>query len=709
MNETEKQAYLEKYHQEKENGEPFFHDVIFKDAVVAFFVFIILIGLTYFIGAPLEARANPADTSYTPRPEWYFLFLFQLLKYFPGKLEVVGVVLIPTLVILVLFFLPVLDRNPKRHFLDRPMVSGITLLVVVGIITLTVLAVREAPPPAQAAQGDPVALLYSQNCAPCHGASITVPPGTNLHDLIAQGSHAGMPAWSGDLSSNQIDELAGFILSPGGSQLFTTNCASCHKIDDLVGGNPLDLKNSIDQGLNFQPHAQLNSADWSTNLTADEKTTLLNFLIAPDGQRLFTIYCSGCHGQAVAYSGNEAQLRQTIVQGGQHLTMPPWKNTLTSTEIDTLAQYVVDPASVPDGQALFTQYCSTCHGARIPSATSVEQAKQVITSGGPHQTMPVWGNVLTQAQIDALVNFVITSSQGTSTQRGQTLFAQNCAPCHGDLGEGGPNPSNPNQLIAAIGTAEFLNTRDDATLFQIISQGQPDQGMSPFSISNGGNLNDDQINSIVAYLRSWQANPPVTTPPQLIIPTVNLSAVEVYQDLCTQCHGQNGEGSVGPTLNDLSDDTDQEISDVIRSGIADTFMPAFGSLLSDGQIQGLVTLIRQFPPPQPTSQPTPQATPSIQPTPSTLTFDADIQPIFQESCAMCHGIAGGWDSSTYQKAMTTGDHGPVIIPGDVTNSLLAQKIQGTTLSGGIMPPGGKLPDEIIQTILQWIAEGAPEK
>jgi mono/diheme cytochrome c family protein len=704
MNEKEKQEYLDKYHEEKERGVPFFPDIIFKDAVVSFIVFLILIGLAYFIGAPLEARANPADTSYTPRPEWYFLFLFQLLKYFPGKLEVVGVVLIPTIAIIVLFILPILDRNTKRHFLDRPIVTGVTLLALAGVVTLTILSVREAPPPTQASQGDPVALLYSQNCAPCHGTSITVPPGTNLHSLIAQGSHAGMPAWNGDLSSDQIDELAGFILSPGGSQLFNTNCGSCHKVEDLVGGNPLDLKNSIDEGLNFTPHANLQAADWSTSLTSDEKTTLLNFLIAPDGQRLFTIYCSPCHGQSVAYSGNEAQLRQTIVQGGQHLTMPPWQNTLSTTQIDTLASYVVNPASVPDGQALFKQYCSNCHGDRVPPATNLDQARQIITSGGAHQTMPVWGNVLTQAQIDALVNFVINSSQGTSIQRGQTLFAQNCAPCHGELGEGGPNPANPNQLIAAIGTAEFLNTRDDSTLFQVISQGQPDQGMSPFGSANGGNLEDDQINSIVAYLRSWQANPPVTTPPQLTIPTLNLSAADVYAKVCAQCHGSNGEGSTtAPDLNDLSDDTDQDVYNAISKGTPYTTMLAFDSILSDSQIQELVAIIRQFPPPQASPQPTP----TTQPTPGALTFETNILPIFQQYCAMCHGTLGGWDSSSYQAVTTTGDHAPVLIPGNEDESLLAQKLLGTATTGGIMPPGGKLPQTTIQTILDWIAAGAP--
>ena len=100
MNEQEKDRYLAQYQEAKKKGEPFFPDVLFKDAIVSLLVFGALIALAYFVGAPLEARANPADTSYTPRPEWYFLFLFQLLKYFPGSLEVIGVVVLPSVVIL---------------------------------------------------------------------------------------------------------------------------------------------------------------------------------------------------------------------------------------------------------------------------------------------------------------------------------------------------------------------------------------------------------------------------------------------------------------------------------------------------------------------------------------------------------------------------------------------------------------------------------
>src|SRR3972149_6789500 len=100
MNEQEKQAYEERYRQAKEKGVRFYPDALFKDAIISFVIFVALIALAYFVGAPLEARADPGDTSYTPRPEWYFLFLFQLLKYFPGQLEVIGVFVVPTLAVL---------------------------------------------------------------------------------------------------------------------------------------------------------------------------------------------------------------------------------------------------------------------------------------------------------------------------------------------------------------------------------------------------------------------------------------------------------------------------------------------------------------------------------------------------------------------------------------------------------------------------------
>ena len=88
MKEKDQKEYLEKYKKAKEAGVPFYPDILFKDAVASLIIFVVLIALASFLGAPLEERANPSDSTYTPKPEWYFLFLFQLLKKFPGKLEV---------------------------------------------------------------------------------------------------------------------------------------------------------------------------------------------------------------------------------------------------------------------------------------------------------------------------------------------------------------------------------------------------------------------------------------------------------------------------------------------------------------------------------------------------------------------------------------------------------------------------------------------
>jgi len=87
MNEEFKKRYKDKYYSLKQKGVKFFPDIIYKDLVVSFGLFILLILLATFIGVKNEPKADPSDTSYIPRPEWYFLFLFQFLKYFPGNLE----------------------------------------------------------------------------------------------------------------------------------------------------------------------------------------------------------------------------------------------------------------------------------------------------------------------------------------------------------------------------------------------------------------------------------------------------------------------------------------------------------------------------------------------------------------------------------------------------------------------------------------------
>ncbi len=177
MNEEQKQQYKEKYAQEKQNGVKFWPDIIFKDLVITFAIFIILIILATWIGVSQAPKADPSDSAYIPRPEWYFLFLFQMLKYFPGKLEWLGTTIIPIIAVLALFLLPFFDRNPRRYWKGRPWAIGIMTVIVVGMVFLTVLAVVTTPPqevtgtiastvPEQILAGQD---LYSVNCTECHG------------------------------------------------------------------------------------------------------------------------------------------------------------------------------------------------------------------------------------------------------------------------------------------------------------------------------------------------------------------------------------------------------------------------------------------------------------------------------------------------------------------------------------------------------------
>lgn len=178
MNDEQKKRYLEKYYSLKQKGVKFFPDIIYKDLIVSFGLFILLLCLAIFVGVANEPKADPNDTAYIPRPEWYFLFLFQMLKYFPGQLEWIGTAVIPTIAVLALFLLPFLDRNPYRHWSKRKMAIGIMSVIVVGMVALTIIAAVTTPPQPETAAiantiSEKITLgqdLYAVQCVECHGA-----------------------------------------------------------------------------------------------------------------------------------------------------------------------------------------------------------------------------------------------------------------------------------------------------------------------------------------------------------------------------------------------------------------------------------------------------------------------------------------------------------------------------------------------------------
>ena len=220
--------------------EPFWPGQVWKDAVVAFvFLFALAFWCRHF-PAPLEDIANPAKP-YEARPEWYFMFLFQILKYFHGPYEVVGTFVLPAVFFGILFFWPLIDRTPQRDPRRRPVAMGLLSLGTCGLIALTIFAVTtdtrmNKPAAAMTAEAQPAgplqkldaADLYAKNCLVCHGVDgtgeqlrIALPTIPNLTDAawqktrtdadfatrIHDGKPPQMPAFADKLTPEQIKAL----------------------------------------------------------------------------------------------------------------------------------------------------------------------------------------------------------------------------------------------------------------------------------------------------------------------------------------------------------------------------------------------------------------------------------------------------------------------------------------------------------------------
>ena len=121
MNRAEKEAYLREYEVLKKQGKSFFPYAVLKDSSMALIVAAIIIVMSLFLGAELGPKADPTTTTYVPRPEWYFFFLFEVLRVIkPPELVPLATIGIPTIGIILLILLPFYDRGPERRPERRP-------------------------------------------------------------------------------------------------------------------------------------------------------------------------------------------------------------------------------------------------------------------------------------------------------------------------------------------------------------------------------------------------------------------------------------------------------------------------------------------------------------------------------------------------------------------------------------------------------------
>jgi menaquinol-cytochrome c reductase cytochrome b/c subunit len=205
MNQREKEAYLREYGLLKAQGKPFFPYAVAKDAVMACVVMAVIITLSLVLGAGLGEKANPTTTTYVPRPDWYFFFLFELLRVIkPPSLTPLATIGIPTICLILLFLLPFYDRGPERRPERRPIatVTGITVIALMaylsysGANTGSPTAIELATPAAVKAAGGATQAEYEagrlvvaqSGCLACHklGDNGNAGPGPNLTHIAAR-------------------------------------------------------------------------------------------------------------------------------------------------------------------------------------------------------------------------------------------------------------------------------------------------------------------------------------------------------------------------------------------------------------------------------------------------------------------------------------------------------------------------------------------
>ena len=125
------------------SGETFYPSFLFKEIVTMMLIFIlvaVILAVVFPIG--LEDPADPTDNLYIPKPEWYYMALYQLLKYFPGKLEVIATAIIPAGGIIALLILPFIDKGTETRPTKRPIAMAIMVFAVVAIVLLTIIGLK---------------------------------------------------------------------------------------------------------------------------------------------------------------------------------------------------------------------------------------------------------------------------------------------------------------------------------------------------------------------------------------------------------------------------------------------------------------------------------------------------------------------------------------------------------------------------------------
>ncbi len=147
MNQREKEQYLREYAILKSQGKPFFPYAVAKDSAMAVIVLAVIITMSIVLGAEMGPKADPTTTTYVPRPEWYFFFLFELLRVIrPPEFVPMATIGVPTICMILLFLLPFYDRSPERRPERRPIAMAAAIFTIAAMAFLTYMGANAGSP-----------------------------------------------------------------------------------------------------------------------------------------------------------------------------------------------------------------------------------------------------------------------------------------------------------------------------------------------------------------------------------------------------------------------------------------------------------------------------------------------------------------------------------------------------------------------------------
>ncbi|MFC4387649.1 c-type cytochrome [Gracilibacillus marinus] len=236
---ADKQKFIPKdYSEYPGRTEPFWPNFLLKEWLVGAVFLVGFLCLTVAHPAPLEKIADPTDTAYLPLPDWYFLFLYQLLKYkfASGSFFVLGAIVIPGLAFGALFLAPFLDKGKERRPHKRPIATSLMLLSFIAVFWLTYEAAShvnweekaannkpEWPSEVEIDTSHPGYAAYENSCLQCHGGELEGGPAAptligveytaeEIMDIAVNGINS-MPADQFQGTEEELQQLAEFIVT----------------------------------------------------------------------------------------------------------------------------------------------------------------------------------------------------------------------------------------------------------------------------------------------------------------------------------------------------------------------------------------------------------------------------------------------------------------------------------------------------------------